>query len=225
VTAHRARAEPATQQLSQASDTPRLDAEVLMAHALASSATSLLLSRQGPGAPQLIRLVERRRAGEPVAYITGKRAFWNIELEVGPGALIPRPDSETLIVAAIDISPAIPARGESSTSAPVPGPCCWRRSTSGRGDRGSASDSSKRALDYASRNARRLGPANRAQFRAATGPRASVRPLTWCSINPPYVAEDAELAPEIAEHEPPKACTPAAKAWTNTGGLRRRSAG
>src|SRR5918998_61233 len=46
-------------------------------------------------------LVRRREAGEPIAYIVGRRAFWTIELEVGPGALIPRPDSETLIEAAV----------------------------------------------------------------------------------------------------------------------------
>ena len=47
-------------------------------------------------------MVERRKAGEPVAYITGRRAFWNIELHVGPGVLIPRPDSEVLIASAIE---------------------------------------------------------------------------------------------------------------------------
>ncbi len=47
-------------------------------------------------------MVERRKAGEPVAYITGRRAFWNIELHVGPGVLVPRPDSEVLIASAIE---------------------------------------------------------------------------------------------------------------------------
>ena len=47
-------------------------------------------------------MVERREAGEPVAYITGRRAFWDIELHVGPGVLVPRPDSEVLIASAIE---------------------------------------------------------------------------------------------------------------------------
>ena len=47
-------------------------------------------------------MVERRQGGEPVAYITGRRAFWNIELHVGPGVLVPRPDSEVLIASAIE---------------------------------------------------------------------------------------------------------------------------
>ena len=87
--------------LRSVSDTPRLDAELLMAHALGIERDELLLrppSAKVPG--EFTDLLERRRDGEPVAYITGRRAFWNIELEVGPGVLIPRPDSETLIAAA-----------------------------------------------------------------------------------------------------------------------------
>ena len=74
-----------------------------MAHALGvdargpAAATSSTATR--PAAFEA--LVERRLAHEPVAYITGRRAFWTIELEVGPGVLIPRPDSETLIEAAV----------------------------------------------------------------------------------------------------------------------------
>jgi release factor glutamine methyltransferase len=63
----------------------------------------LLLSRlDDPAPPAFAPLLARRAAGEPVAYITGRRAFWTIELEVGPGVLVPRPDSETLIEAALD---------------------------------------------------------------------------------------------------------------------------
>src|SRR4029079_12692115 len=47
-------------------------------------------------------MVNRRSEGEPIAYITGRRAFWNIELHVGPGVLVPRPDSEVLIASAIE---------------------------------------------------------------------------------------------------------------------------
>ena len=62
----------------------------------------LLLRRLDDPAPDAFEaLLARRLAHEPVAYITGRRAFWTIELEVGPGVLVPRPDSETLIEAAI----------------------------------------------------------------------------------------------------------------------------
>ena len=73
----------ATQQLSATSDTPRLDAELLMAHALGIERDSLLLSDQRHMVPAVYQsLIDRRKAGEPVAYITGKRAFdarieWN----------------------------------------------------------------------------------------------------------------------------------------------------
>ena len=62
----------------------------------------LLCRRSTARCPPLSEMLERRKAGEPVAYITGRRAFWKIELEVGPGVLVPRPDSETLIEAAIE---------------------------------------------------------------------------------------------------------------------------
>ena len=93
----------ATEQLSRTSDTPRLDAELLMAAALDIARDKLILDPPNVEAPAAFAaMVERRRALEPVAYITGQRAFWTIDLEVGPGVLIPRPDSETLIAAAVE---------------------------------------------------------------------------------------------------------------------------
>ncbi len=93
----------ATRRLAGIGDTPRLDAELLMAHALGVSREDLLLSALDASVPAgFDSLLARRLAHEPVAYITGRRAFWTIELAVGPGVLIPRPDSETLIEAAVD---------------------------------------------------------------------------------------------------------------------------
>ena len=93
----------ATEQLSKTSDTPRLDAEVLMAAALNISRDRMLLQNPNGQAPEaFFEFIERRAKGEPVAYITGQRAFWTIDLAVGPGVLVPRPDSETLIVAAVE---------------------------------------------------------------------------------------------------------------------------
>jgi hypothetical protein len=93
----------AAARLEEVSDTPRLDAELLMAHALDASREQMLLQGLEEEAPSLFAaLVERRLAHEPVAYITGRRAFWTIELTVGRGVLIPRPDTETLIEAAVE---------------------------------------------------------------------------------------------------------------------------
>src|SRR5262245_21709575 len=93
----------ATEELSKTSDTPRLDAEVLMAAALGIGRDRLILNNPNGQAPdEFYEYIERRMKGEPVAYITGHRAFWTIDLAVGPGVLIPRPDSETLIAAAVE---------------------------------------------------------------------------------------------------------------------------
>ena len=89
--------------LSATSDSARLDAELLMAEALNIDRDKLLLDPPARAVPDRFRaMVERRAAGEPIAYITGRRAFWNIELHVGPGVLVPRPDSEVLIASAIE---------------------------------------------------------------------------------------------------------------------------
>src|SRR5688572_680517 len=99
--AREALADAATR-LAPSSETPRLDAELLLAHTLGTSREALLLDCMDAEAPLAFdSLVARRAAGEPIAYIIGTRAFWTIELKVGPGVLIPRPDSETLIEAAV----------------------------------------------------------------------------------------------------------------------------
>ena len=88
----------AARQLESNSDTARLDSELLMAEALHIDRDRLLLSPPDRKVPDRFwDMVERRKSGEPIAYITGRRAFWNIELHVGPGVLVPRPDSEVLI--------------------------------------------------------------------------------------------------------------------------------
>ena len=93
----------ATNELSAISNTPRLDAELLMAEALHIDRDKLILFPPQRDVPErFFEMMERRKAGEPVAYITGRRAFWNIELHVGPGVLIPRPDSEVLIASALE---------------------------------------------------------------------------------------------------------------------------
>jgi release factor glutamine methyltransferase len=196
----------ATQALSAISDTPRLDAELLMAYALGIERDSLLLSRQDHMVPAMYpELVERRRAGEPVAYITGKRAFWNIELEVGPGVLVPRPDSETLIVAAVEhfAGTAGPSRildlGTGPGTLLLAALDQWPRAT------GIGVDSSTEALAYARRNAARLGLANRAHFRRGDWATGISERFDLVLINPPYLAEGEALGPGVADFEPPEA--------------------
>lgn len=102
-------------QLAAVSDTPRLDAELLLAHALERDRGFL---RREPeyrltdeAAARFTALLERRRAGEPVAYLIGRGGFWSLELALSPAVLIPRPDTETLVEQALAaLPPTSPAR-------------------------------------------------------------------------------------------------------------------
>ena len=85
---------------------PRLEADVLSAHALAVPRSHLYAFQEQPVAQavgaQVADWIERRVSGEPVAYILGQREFWGLDLEVTPAALIPRPDTETLVTATLE---------------------------------------------------------------------------------------------------------------------------
>lgn len=87
-------------------DSPRLDAQVLLAHALGCDRVSLYTSFDKPlGAPELAayrKLIERRLDGEPVAYLVGAQEFWSLELRVDPRVLVPRRDTETLVQVVLD---------------------------------------------------------------------------------------------------------------------------
>jgi release factor glutamine methyltransferase len=149
-------------------------------------------------------LLGRRCQGEPVAYITGRRAFWNIELEVGPGALIPRPDSETLIEAAIGhFGEGSPRRildlGTGPGTLLLAALDLWPQAN------GLGIDRSEAALTYARRNADRLGLASRATFQVGDWAQGITERFDLLLCNPPYVATDAELGPGVAEHEPAEA--------------------
>ncbi|HEU0134150.1 MAG TPA: peptide chain release factor N(5)-glutamine methyltransferase, partial [Allosphingosinicella sp.] len=183
----------ASARLAPHSETPRLDAELLMAHALGIEREALLLSdkdREPP--PGFEALVARREAGEPVAYILGRRGFWTIELEVGPGVLVPRPDSETLIEAALShFGEAGPKRildlGTGPGTLLLAALEQWPEAT------GLGIDSSEAALGYAARNAARLGMAERAELRLGDWGAGVEERFDLILCNPPYVEAGAEL--------------------------------
>ena len=183
------------------SATPRLDAELLMAHALGVTRDVLLLSRLNDAAPAgFAALVERRAAHEPVAYITGTRGFWTIDLMVGPGALVPRADSEVLIEAAA-------AHFDGRTPASVldlgtgPGTLLlaaldlWPV-------QGLGVDRSDVALGYACANAAALDMAGRARFVLGDWGTAITGAFDLILANPPYIGIDEPLPPEVRRHEP-----------------------
>ena len=191
--------------LAAVSATPRLDAELLMAHALGIERDALILRALGAEAPPVFdALVERRHAGEPVAYITGWRAFWTIELEVGPGVLIPRPDSETLLEAALDhFGDKGPAKvldlGTGPGTLLLAALDQWPSAT------GLGVDRFEAALAIARRNAERLGLSPRAELRVGDWARGIDERFDLILCNPPYVEQGANLPPDVAEWEPHEA--------------------
>jgi release factor glutamine methyltransferase len=196
----------ATRQLSETSDTSRLDAELLMAEALHIDRDRLLLSppdRQVPN--RFWEMVKRRSEGEPVAYITGRRAFWNIELHVGPGVLVPRPDSEVLIASAIEHFEGTPGPKRILDLGTGPGTLLlaaldiWPDAT------GLGIDVSRQALSYASANARRLGFEARVKLLQGDWASGLLEKFDLVLCNPPYIAEGAELGPGVREYEPDEA--------------------
>lgn len=196
----------AARQLSETSDTARLDAELLMAEALHIDRDRLILDPPDREPPKRFwTMVKRRLKGEPVAYITGRRAFWNIELHVGPGVLIPRPDSEVLIASAIEHFQGSEGPKRMLDLGTGPGTLLlaaldlWPEAT------GTGVDSSRRALSYASANARRLGFEKRARFRIGDWADGINEAFDLVLCNPPYVAENEPLDPGVADHEPREA--------------------
>lgn len=200
----------ASRQLASLSDTPRLDSELLMAHALGLSREELLLgSLDDPQPPSFPGLLARRARREPVAYITGSRDFWTIDLAVAPGVLIPRPDSETLIEAAVEffgpaegIAPS-PERildlGTGSGALLLAALAQWPEA------HGLGIDASPVALEIARANAERLGLAARALFVQGDWAADVSEGFDLILCNPPYIEASAVLPPDVMDFEPPQA--------------------
>lgn len=196
----------AARTLSETSDTARLDAELLMAEALHIDRDRLILSPPDKAVPKRFwTMVTRRNAGEPVAYITGRRAFWNIDLHVGPGVLVPRPDSEVLIASAIehfengDGPRRILDLGTGPGTLVLAALDVWPQAT------GLGIDVSRHALSYASANARRLGFESRLELSLGNWADGLNETFDLILCNPPYIAEGAELGPGVREFEPDEA--------------------
>ena len=196
----------ATRQLTETSDTARLDAELLMAEALHIDRDRLILAPPDRDIPKRFwSMLKRRTKGEPIAYITGRRAFWNIDLHVGPGVLVPRPDSEVLISSAIEHFEGTEGPKRILDLGTGPGTLLlaaldvWPEAT------GMGVDVSRRALSYASANARRLGFEQRLKLKIGDWASGLKESFDLVLCNPPYVAEGAELGPGVREYEPDEA--------------------
>jgi release factor glutamine methyltransferase len=192
-------------------DTPRFDAELLLAVAAGADRASLYAGRvalDDAARERLAEMVELRARRMPLAYIVGRREFFSLELEVAPGVLIPRPETETLVAAAL-------GRLRDRAGLRVldlgcgSGAIAIALAVNAPQARYVASDLSEDALEIAAHNAARHGVAGRIEFRHAD----LFAPLDGAGefgrfdaivSNPPYIAdaELAGLAPEIRDFEP-----------------------
>ncbi|MDV9031432.1 peptide chain release factor N(5)-glutamine methyltransferase [Pseudomonas sp. RAC1] len=190
------------------SSSARLDAELLLSAALGKSRSYLhtwperIVSSEA--ADTYAAWLERRRAGEPVAYILGHQGFWKLDLEVAPHTLIPRPDTELLVEAALELLPASVAQvldlgtGTGAIALALASECpAWQVT---------AVDRVEEAVALAERNRQRLHLANvqvRAShwFEALAGERFDL-----IISNPPYIAsEDPHLSAGDVRFEPSSA--------------------
>lgn len=194
----------ATEQLGARTDSARLDAELLMAHALGVSRSTMFLQRMGDEVPPgFAGYVARRAAHEPVAYIRGHQEFFGLDLRVTPDVLIPRADSETLVEAALAARPDAMSVLDCGTGS---GALLLAVLAHLPQAHGLGIDRSPAALDVAAGNAAALGLADRARFerRDWTRPdwREGLGRFDLILANPPYVEDGADLSPDVREHEP-----------------------
>jgi release factor glutamine methyltransferase len=186
----------------------RSEAWLLLAAATGRSRAELIAGAARALSPaeeqRLEALAARRLTREPMAYILGSREFWSLPFEVSPAVLVPRPESETVVEAAL--------AQIADRTAPLrildlgTGSGCLLLALLSELPRASGlgTDCSAAALAMAKSNARRLGLAERAEFREGDWGRGLAGPFEIIVCNPPYLARtDAEnLAPEVRAFEP-----------------------
>jgi len=195
-------------------ETPELDARLLVGAVLDLDLTGLVTQASrcltATEAIQLDAFAQRRIAGEPVARILGVKEFWGLPLQLSADTLVPRPDTETVVEAALDI-----VRSDAATTQPL------RIADIGTGSGaillallhelpnawGVGIDISFDALQTARANAARLGLAQRATFVLSDYLAALTGPFDLIVSNPPYIrsADIAGLAPDVREHDPHRA--------------------
>jgi release factor glutamine methyltransferase len=194
-------------------DSARLDASLLLSHVLGIKRERLMLSPEKELDNNEISafnaVVARRQQCEPVAYITGKKEFWSLDFYVTRDTLIPRPDSETLVDAALK-------RVRSRKTRMQAKPTTLLDIGTGTGClliallkelpefRGTGVDNSERALQVAKENAKRHGVEKRAEFIRSHWCDALDGTFDLILSNPPYIAETdmAALMPDVARYEP-----------------------
>jgi release factor glutamine methyltransferase len=193
--------------------TPDLDAQTLLAHTLSVSRATLLAYPErrlaSEQAATFASLVERRLAHEPVAYLIGHREFMGLDFAVDRRALIPRPETELLVEAALaDLRARMSNHAQTASVADIgTGSGAIALSLARLEPRAAliyALDISTDALDLARENARRLGVAERVTFLGSDLLDALPQPVDMLLANLPYVArhDQGELAIDVRRYEP-----------------------
>lgn len=186
--------------------TPDLDARVLIQHATGKDRAELIAAStelMGNAAAVLVSYLARRKAGEPVAYITGHQDFWEHSFEVGPGVLIPRPETEMLVEAALALAPS-PARVLDLGT----GSGCLLLSVLAALPKavGLGIDASAEALALARRNREQLALQSRADLEQSTFQQVSHAaesgPYDLILANPPYIPRATPLPTSVVGYEP-----------------------
>ena len=199
----------ATERLKSVTETPHLDAEILLAHALKIPRARLLAQLREETDPKAFEtLLERRIAAEPIAYILGEWEFYSLNFEIQPPVLVPRPETEHLVEVALERIGEQELRvldiGTGSGCVTVAIAHNAKRCTV------VATDINPAFLDLARRNAKRHGVTDQVAFRegdlfAALNPGDA--PFDIICSNPPYVAQvDWEnVSPTVRDYEDPRA--------------------
>jgi len=189
---------------------PRLDAEVLLAHALECKRIDLYGFRfndiaEGSARQRYKDLIRRRLEGCPVAYLVGRKEFFGLEFEVTPAVLIPRPDSETVVLEFLALAkdkpqPRVIDIGTGSGNLAV------AVAKQQRGAHVTAVDASPEALAVAQSNAARHGVAERVRFLAGDlfAPLTPDERFDFILSNPPYIAHEHldKLPVGVRDYEP-----------------------
>ncbi len=193
----------AARQLAAAGiESPRTEARLLLAHALGVSRDDTLALEKADQGVEFSALVDRRTGREPLAYITGHKEFWSLDFAVGPGVLVPRPDTETLIEQALAIVPDRKAKLRVADLGTGSGAILIAALKEFPNACGIGFESSPQAFTHAQKNAAALMP-GRTEIRASDWNSAE-GPFDLVFSNPPYIpsADIDLLDADVSRFEP-----------------------
>jgi release factor glutamine methyltransferase len=188
----------------------RVDARILLAHAMGITPSEILTTSHPPTDAQLKdydTFIERRAAHEPIAYILGHKGFWSLDFEVGPGVLVPRPDTETLVTQALtefpDKNAALNVLDLGTGSGAILISFLHERPNA----RGLGIEQSQKAAMWAHKNIAHYGLENRMTLQGDDWLALGEGEFDVIFSNPPYIPTDdiETLDADVRDYEPREA--------------------